>query len=700
MSSADPIRSMPVLEPLSRATQQRLTPISLTRSDFLEIDVNSEGDAFIIEMVNLTECEKNILPNDSVETFEFDGDMFYKKESNYRYVSYAADNQWLSRIPERSQVGFSKHKLAATDFTVLVIHHVWPTKKLIFKSEEAQVLYIYLLRRFLMQTRSATIMADFKVTGAVPEMPDDFIDHPDLPMNPYQKVAFFASLHKEAFAYYMEQGTGKTAILVNRICYEGSRKRRGKTVGSLPTMYKALVLCPQQVRSNWQSEFRRFAVSPGKTVVLRGGNVGRTRCLCDAVRFEDDCDWSAAILSIDSVGSMWEALRRVKWDIVVIDESHLIKNYRTRRFKNVMKIDELHTKSKAILTGTPIANTLFDLWAQWEWLSKGLSGFSTYPNFKSFHGRWRNKTGDSSVRVLDQIVGIPLIQERLSRTAFLITKKEANLNLPDKVYDICETEMTKKQASIYKDMATKLVVEIENMLESGEANMQNMSADHVLTKLLRLAQITSGFVTTDTTYDLVGNKIGGGPVQINPDSNPKILETINMIKDDRANDPNSKTIIWCSFKEDIRALSEALHEAGVKHTGYHSEVRTEYRAKGASGAAEVINNVRDCTVFLGNPKSGGTGLNLLGYDMERSSEYETYVNHEIFFSCNWSALERSQGEDRPHRRGTRSNVRITDLLCPNTIDEQIRARVKAKIQVALSIQDVREIMMSVLHGYK
>ena len=95
---------------------------------------------------------------------------------------------------------------------------------------------------------------------------------------------------------------------------------------------------------------------------------------------------------------------------------------------------------------------------------------------------------------------------------------------------------------------------------------------------------------------------------------------------------------------------------------------------------------------MGNPSSGGTGLNILGYDPTEPDKYETYTDTEIFFSTDWNAAKRSQAEDRAHRRGTRMPVRIIDLVVPGTIDEEIRARVAGKVQTAVMIQDVKEIL--------
>lgn len=697
------IPALPVLEPLSIATSTTLQQMQFQDTDFLEIDVDKEGRCFVAEAVCLRRCPANALPSSddaAIPPYVITPEgSYYKDDRYFHYPSHEASMDWFRRIPERRQKGYGKWELAATDFAALVIHHVWPHYKLIFKSEEAMLLYTFLLKRFLGQTKNAVVVAEWHKTKTAPKMPDDFIEHPSLPLTNYQKAALLVSINNPTYSLFMEQGTGKTPVVINRICLEGARKRAGKLPGTEKGMYRVLVLVPQQVRINWEREFARFATVPGKTSILRGGKIGKIRALIDGIRSENDCAWSACILSIDSVGSIWEALSKIKWDLVVVDESHKIKNSRTNRFKSVIKIDDVRTKSKMILTGTPITNVIFDLWSQWEWLGKGLSGFSTFENFRAFHGKWDADKG-SGVQKLVGFKNTPLIQERLARLAFLILKKDANLDLPDKVYDLYEVNMDPVQATLYKKMATKLVIEIDDEIAIAEAEGKQVTVSHILTKLIRLAQICSGFIKTDDAIDLELSTMTKGEIFQISEKNPKIEALLSILREDWENDPNSKIIVWATFIEDIRAISQKLSDEGIKHVGYHSVVHPDYRVSDSAKAEDVINRNKDCKVLVANPASAGIGQNFLGYDVNKPDEYDTYVNHEIYFSCNWSAVDRIQSEDRAHRRGTRTNVRITDLMIPGTIDQEIRMRVNDKRMTAMTIQDIKNILSDVIRGYQ
>ncbi|MAF76509.1 MAG: hypothetical protein CMF17_11790 [Idiomarinaceae bacterium] len=695
------------LEPLSKETEQVTAPLNLRQNDFLEIDVDADLKRFIVQAISLRPIAvPDPIPGwDAVNMAEAEqqedrGDYVingvpYVKEG---WPSREATHYWINRVPERRESGSGRWILAATDYTMLVVLNSWPSDRIIFKSQEAQVQMTYLLRRFLVQKRAQRVIANFKVEGTCPDMPDDFIDHPERPAADYQKAAMLASLNQPAFGFFGEQGTGKTLMAILRINLEASRKRAGKVAGVKAGMYRALILCPKQVRSNWHNEFERFSTSPGKVGVMRGGLIDRQKVLLDCVKDEEDCDWSACILSMDSSAQSMEMLKRVPWDIVVVDESHYMKNPSSKRFKTLREFNNTSTRQKLILTGTPIANSLFDLWAQFEFLGEGMSGFSTRENFRKFHGQFASNNSQASpVQKLVGLKGIPMIQERLARMAFLIRKDEALTNLPPKVYDIEEVEMTALQKEYYEKMADMIAIELEAEL----ADPKVMTVNHILTRLLRLAQITSGHVKWDGDIDEnTGEPIVGKVEQI-AGGNPKADAIVKMLQDE-GRDPNEKTIVWCTFVEDMRVVSEALTAAGIKHIGYHPTLQSNVRARNPEDAADRFNKDASIQVFIGNPQSGGTGLNIVGYDytLPEEEQGQTYTGHEIFMSCNWSAVQRSQAEDRAHRRGTKRSVRITDLMVLGTIDEEIRARVLSKRQSAMEIQDVRDILTKVLEGYR
>lgn len=252
--------------------------------------------------------------------------------------------------------------------------------------------------------------------------------------------------------------------------------------------------------------------------------------------------------------------------------------------------------------------------------------------------------------------------------------------------------MTPRQQEVYEQVASQLATEIENELEHGD--LKQLTVTNILTRLLRLAQITAGFVAYDEVTNDMGDVLSPKGVEMFPDS-PKMVTLLEMLKE---KGPNDKTLVWSCFVPSIRAISAMLTANGIDHECYYGAMTDEQR----KNAEYRFNFDPKCKVLVGNPAAGGVGLNLLGYPPGTNGEtgITTRCNHEIYVAQNWSAVQRAQSEDRAHRRGTLEPVRITDLCVPASIDQEIRARVLVKRIIADEIGDIREILKNILEGLK
>lgn len=658
-----------IIEPLTKATEGALKPVRMDDEDFLRVGLTEDGKDFEVQPIRywINESGERVV-------------------HPYRVPRFLA-NFLQSRFPESKWLGArdvnkrTRHRLGATDYSAILLRACLPQDRLEFEDEEAELKYELLWKRFVAQDRRAALQAAFKVAGTLPALPADWVDHGSYPLSDYQRVAVQFGLGQEGTGLFMDRGTGKTAAVIQRMCMEAKRLRAKDP----KRMLRALIVVPNQVRLNWEHEIAKFTVLPGKVSVIRGTQEKRIRSLVQAITTEEDCEFSAVIIGYDSlVASLHAFARKGMWDLIVLDESHAIKSHSTKRWKCMEKLRDCG-KQRMVLTGTPIGNSLMDLWTQLEFLGHGFSGFSRFSAFRSFHGVWTD-AGMGGIARLAGVKNIPLVQERLSRLTFSVTKEEAGLNLPDKVYDTHEVEMTKEQAEAYKAMAEHLATEIEDKM-SG--NVDPVTAQNILTQLLRLAQITSGHITVDAHIDPdTGLELRGKETKHLGKTNPKI-DAVEQLLTAEDRDPKGKTLIWCCFTEDIRRIGERLTKLGIKHGLYYGATPQGKRDE----HVRRFNGDDEFKVLVLNPQTAGEGLNLLGYD----EDSDMYTDHEIFFSQNWSAILRGQAEDRAHRRGTRMPVRITDLTVPGTIDEDIRERVQGKLQTAEAVTDIREILHSVLN---
>jgi SNF2 family DNA or RNA helicase len=601
---------------------------------------------------------------------------------------------WAGQFPEGKKIlgeaDTFRLELPATDMVIERINHAMLPEQISFEDHETKIVYDEVLIRGLRADRNAEIYAKYKELKEVPS--HTFAHSAEFPLACYQQVCLFNFYHTPGYGLLLEQGTGKTPIAIARICNEAETVFKNEN-----RMYRALIVCPKNVRANWQSEFEKFATTEGKITVLRGTAVDRIRQIYEAITNEEGCKYSIVICSYETLTRSFQALQLINWDLGLLDESHYIKSNRTLRFKSAIKLREL-CRSRAILTGTPITNTPLDLYTQFEFLGRGYSGFYTWKAFRKFFGQFRISEA-TGYEMLCGMQNIPFMQERLARYSFIVRQKDVMPELPDRVYDQIEIDMTDEQKQIYCEVRDRLAIEIENELDSNRP--RQMVVNNVLTKLLRLAQITSGFVVWSPEYDDDGNMLQPQMVdRFDPDY--KLETLVEILKEKK---PTDKTIIWSCWVPNIKTIRARLAIENIDCVTFYGATKDEDRLI----AEERFNCDPACKVFLGNPAAGGTGLNLIGYPppgheiysrngKKTPDDWETNCNHVIYYSQNWSPTARSQSEKRAHRRGTREPVRVTDLVVPGTIDHEIRVRVLAKQIRALEVSDLRKILDSVLTG--
>ena len=652
------------LEPLNDETRRILRPARPYKNDVLALSLNESGDAFIAHVYAILNNSNN---------------------TPYQTYSSKTALRFLTRIPQRTMITPGRFKLAMTDFTALVINAGWPKDQLKLTGDAATTLH-FLLLRFLRQTQCARAYAAFKLRGELPKMPEDFIDHPEFPLANFQKVAVAAQIGLEGANLWMEQGTGKTPIVISRINYEAH-----KVFVKERRMHRTLVVVPKNVRTSWMKKIIQFAIHPGKVTILRGDHLNRVKQLVEAFKRDEDSEYTVIICSYETVLRSWDALRMIKWDLCCLDEAHMIKSASTKRWAQVAKLREL-CKNRTGLTGTPFANNLFDIYTQLEWLGEGLSGFTNFKAFRKYYGRFLPRDGNRQFDVLTGYQNLPILQERISRLCFMITRKEALPHLPEKSYDVREVSMTPRQADFYKQLQQRLMIEIENELAANTQPKQ-LTANHILTKLLRLSQITAGYVKWDARWSDDGELLNENEQFEALTPNPKIDATVELIK---STESHEKIIVWCNWVPALKALSDRFTREEIKHVLYYGGTKDKDRDE----AERSYNEDADIKVFLGNPAAGGVGLDLWGHipqwdNTERDHGCDT--RYVLYFSQNWSMIHRSQSEDRCIRRGTRQPVQIIDFIVPGSIDEEIAKRVLQKKLSAMELQDVRDVMKRILN---
>jgi SNF2 family DNA or RNA helicase len=328
---------------------------------------------------------------------------------------------------------------------------------------------------------------------------------------------------------------------------------------------------------------------------------------------------------------------------LVYDESHYLKTPGAKRTKRAIALAK-HAKFRRILTGTPIANSPFDAYSQLKCLEESFwkaYGFGSFTDFKTHFGVFVKGHNGQQGRDFEQCVGyknLDQLKTCLADITSRVTKDEV-LDLPPKLYQKRYFEMSPEQTRVYREIKKDAIA----LLSSGET----VTAPLAITRLLRMQQVTCGYVPTDE----------GCEFETFGDANPR-LDLLEEICD---NLPHA-TIIWARFRRDIDLIMDRLGKQSVRYDGKTTDTeRAEAKRRFQAGEAKF---------FVGNPAAGATGLTL------------TAARYVIYASNSFKLTDRLQSEDRAHRIGQEHPVTYIDLIAPGTVDEQIVAALRSKMDIA------------------
>lgn len=454
------------------------------------------------------------------------------------------------------------------------------------------------------------------------------------PLFAHQEEALRRMAGRYAFALFMDQGTGKTRIVLEEAC----RLFHDGKLGGL------LVVAQNGVHVNWRDEVARWFDGPAAVHVWRGMTTKREREAYEAVLDSEDF----AVLTMNI-----EALRTRKGEetatrflrsrrcMMVVDESTRIKTPSAKQTKAALRVGRA-ALIRRILTGTPATESPLDLYAQCAFLDPDLLGFRSYYAFRNRYAVTRQRHIPGR-RPFTEVVGYQRqdeLRERLARFSYRVTKSEC-LDLPEKLYKKRYVELSKQQRAAYARLVESIRAEIAG---------QRVTTANALTKLLRLQQAVGGF-------------LGGDDGEIVPlDAGPRLEAAREIVEG-----APGKVIVWARFRAELEALYRELREFGVVR--YHGDVPPEERDE----AVRRFQEDDGIRVFVANQQCAGYGLTL------------TAATTVVYYSNSFSLEQRLQSEDRAHRIGTKHPVLYVDLVAEGTIDERIVRALRSKRDLAATL---------------
>ena len=459
----------------------------------------------------------------------------------------------------------------------------------------------------------------------------------------HQLKALENSWQKEEFALLMDMGTGKSKVLIDTIAalYDAGK------------IDSAVIFAPKGVYKNWVAKELPAHMPEHIECNIAYWASPLTVAHKDSIRaiWVPNYDLHIFVMNIEalSVGKAEEVATKFIRShqgrtLVAIDESTVIKNHSAKRTKASIRVSKI-AKYKRILTGSPITKSPLDLYSQFLFLNEELLGFRSYYAFCSRYADMIRRT--SSSHSYNQILGFRNLEElteSIQPFSYRVTKDEC-LDLPDKNYIKRSIELTPEQKKMYNQMKKTAVALLDDM--------EMVTANAVITQLLRLHQISCGFVNTDD----------GNLVRF---KNNRMSELLSILEE-----VDGKIIIWANYRHDIMAI-----EMELARVYGPSSVATYFGDTDGEARQDIVERFQtseDLRFFVGQPRTGGYGLTL------------TAAKTVIYYSNSYDLEVRLQSEDRAHRIGQTSSVTYIDIVAEKTVDEKIVTALRKKINIATQV---------------
>ena len=382
----------------------------------------------------------------------------------------------------------------------------------------------------------------------------------------------------------------------------------GKTVQTLAFLLsqkdkKSIVITPTSLIFNWKSEFEKFTPDI-KLGIAYGSKIQREKIL------ENYNDYDVILTSYGTYKNDIEKYENINFDYCIIDEAQNIKNPNSIITKAIKKIN---ANVKFALTGTPIENSLIELWSIFDFVMPGY-----LYNKKKFENIFVNN--DKNQEQLKSLIK-PLMLRR--------TKKEVINELPDKIEHKYYVELDKEHKRAYKSFVNLIK---RRILENNE---DNITAFSYLTKLRQLS----------IAPEIIVKNYKG--------KNSKLEILINIIKQEK----DRKILVFSQFTKVLKIIEQRLEKEGISYSYLDGKTDAKDRLK----LVEEFNSSDKKRVFLISLKAGGTGLNL------------TSASMVVHFDPWFNPASEDQASDRAHRIGQKNVVDIIKLISKDTVEEKVVA---------------------------
>lgn len=427
-----------------------------------------------------------------------------------------------------------------------------------------------------------------------------------------------------------DMGLGKTLQVLTLLQHKKEENRTSTN----------LVVAPTTLLFNWEKEVEKFC--PDLSIFRHHGPF---REKSTSNHFED---FDIIITSYGTLTSDIDLFSKYEFNYIVLDESQAIKNPSTKRYKASRL---LKAKNRIALTGTPIENNTFDLYAQMNFLNPGMLGSMEF--FKKEFANPIDKYSDTiKAKALRKIV-YPFI---LRRTKELVAKE-----LPEKTETVLYCEMNGQQRKVYEAFRDNYRLKI---LEKIDEEGMSKAGMYILEGLMKLRQICNSPALLNDTEDYGKDSI-------------KLKELMDHINDIST---NHKILVFSQFLGMLSMIKEQLEKQGIEYEYLDGSLTPKAR----KNAVNHFQNDDKCRIFLISLKAGSLGLTL------------TEADYVYLVDPWWNPAVEQQAIDRTHRIGQTKNVFAYRMICRDTIEEKIMSLQEKKRALAEDLISTEKSFMKQL----
>ncbi len=458
-----------------------------------------------------------------------------------------------------------------------------------------------------------------------------------------------------AYGLFMEQGTGKTKVILD---LAADLYLNGGSKGKIDTL---VIVAPNGVHAQWINE--QVPCHLSESVPWRGAytvaspSPDERQQLAATLPYKDGL--RVVAVHVDSLSHkkgqefLQELLSGCR-ALLAVDESSRIKDLSSKRTKFIVGLAKL-APYRLIATGTPVSQGVEDLYSQFRFLNKNILGHDSFFSFRNHFCRMGGYQGKKIVGYQNE----DELKQKIDSYTFRVLKDDC-LDLPRKNFIRREVLFTPEQRKVYDQMRKDFFLELEGGV---------LTARMALTRIIRLQQIVSGFISRSPVKDEMGRVVEPALWQELP--NGRAAATVDIVQA-----AQGKVIVWVKFEGDHTLLTRELDAAGIGWVDYVGPTPQNQR----KANIERFRTDPDCKVFISSPRSGGTGLNL------------TVASEVVWYSRDFSLENELQANDRCHRIGQESVVNYHYLVTPRTVDERIDKMLRGKLSVAENLIDLRNLV--------